>query len=238
MDFFAGSGTTAQAVLEQNVNDDGTSLLQIGDESVSPLRISSSGSIVYSINLTGGWTRGIYFRNKDKNLLASISAFGNGESLSYLYIGTDAFSTSKRWFSINSEESNFNVLTNFNGGALIPTGQTLTIGSVTIKEVATGEIEVNGNLHTTGTLASGGKAEEGENTTGNAMVYQYDLASGESVYTVDNVKGSTNVIVQIFEWNGNTSSWDMILTDVSVKADAITVTFGRTTTVNHMVTVC
>jgi hypothetical protein len=70
------------------------------------------------------------------------------------------------------------------------------------------------------------------------MVYQYDLASGESVYTVDNVKGSTNVIVQIFEWNSNTSSWDMILTDVNVKASGITVTFGRTTTVNHMVTVC
>ena len=126
----------------------------------------------------------------------------------------------------------------FDGTVYIPTGQTLTIGSVTFRETAAGEVEVDGNLHATGTLASGGKGEVGENTTGNAMVYQYDLASGESVYTVDNVKGSTNVIVQIFEWNSNTSSWDMILTDVSVKADAITVTFGRTTTVNHMVTVC
>jgi hypothetical protein len=129
-------------------------------------------------------------------------------------------------------------LSTFHQGALIPTGQTLTIGSVTFRETAAGEVEVDGNLHTTGTLASGGKGEAGENTTGNAMVYQYDLASGESVYKVDNVKGSTNVIVQVYEWNSNTSSWDMILTDVNVKASGITVKFGRTTTVNHMVTVC
>lgn len=168
-------------------------------------------------------------------LLGAFAHYRDADGSYFAFIGTAKASP---WFTINSAESSFSVLAKFNAGALIPTGQTLTIGSVTFKETATGEIEVDGNLHTTGTLASGGKGEVGENTTGNAMVYQYDLASGESVYTVDNVKGSTNVIVQIFEWNSNTSSWDMILTDVSVKADAITVTFGRTTTVNHMVTVC
>lgn len=182
------------------------------------------------------WTRGLYAYDNSNPTPIGIFGFKGAEQvLEYAFIGNSATST---WFTINSTESNFNVLTKFNAGALIPTGQTLTIGSVTFRETAAGEVEVDGNLHTTGTLASGGKGEVGENTTGNAMVYQYDLASGESVYTVDNVKGSTNVIVQIFEWNSNTSSWDMILTDVSVKADAITVTFGRTTTVNHMVTVC
>lgn len=182
------------------------------------------------------WTRGLYAYNNSNSTPIGIFGFKGAEQvLEYAFIGNSATSP---WFTINSTESNFKVLTKFNGGALIPTGQTLTIGSVTFRETAAGEVEVDGNLHTTGTLASGGKGEAGENTTGNAMVYQYDLASGESVYTVDNVKGSTNVIVQIFEWNSNTSSWDMILTDVSVKADAITVTFGRTTTVNHMVTVC
>lgn len=229
----------ANRVLISGATDDGASLLQIGSESGSPLRITSSGTIIYDINLTSGWTRGIAFRNKDKNLLASIYAYGDGQSLGYIYIGTDAFSPSKRWLTINSAESSFSVLTKFNAGALIPTGQTLTIGSVTFRETAAGEVEVDGNLHTTGTLASGGKAQEGTGSTGgNAQVYQYDLASGESVYTVDNVKGSTNVIVQIYEWNSNTSSWDMILTDVNVKASGITVTFGRTTTVNHLVTVC
>lgn len=126
----------------------------------------------------------------------------------------------------------------FNAGALIPTGQSLTIGSVTFRETADGEVEVDGNLHTTGTLSSGGKAEEGEGGTGNAQVYQYELESGQSSYDVQNVKKNTNVIVQVYEWNSNTSSWDMILTDVSVKASGITVTFGRATTVNHLVTVC
>lgn len=129
-------------------------------------------------------------------------------------------------------------LATFNGGALIPTGQTLTIGSVTFRETAAGEVEVDGNLHTTGTLASGGKGEAGTGSTGNAQVYQYELASGQSSYSVQNVKNNTNVIVQVYEWNSTTSSWDMILTDVNVKASGITVTFGRATTVNHLVTVC
>lgn len=189
-------------------------------------------SLIGSTNTTVA--KGLYF-NFDNTYVGGLVAYHRSGSFRYLYLGDDS---TPKWFTINSTESNFNVLTKFNAGALIPTGQTLTIGSVTFRETAAGEVEVDGNLHTTGTLASGGKGEVGENTTGNAQVYQYELDSGQSSYDVQNVKNNTNVIVQVYEWNNNTDSWDMILTDVSVKASGITVTFGRATTVNHLVTVC
>lgn len=230
---YSVGGNFSGRVLIGGVVDDGTSLLQIGDESASPFRISSSGSLVYSINLTGGWNRGLYFRNKDKNLLASISAYGNGESLRYLYIGTDAYSTSKRWFDINSTESNFNVLTKFNAGALIPTGQTLTIGSVTFRETAEGEVEVDGNLHATGTLASGGKATVGEGDNGgggNANVYS-DVLEGviTQEWEVGNPFQKEDVIVSLYMWNTDESRWEMVLADIGVTSENIWVTFGRPT---------
>lgn len=132
----------------------------------------------------------------------------------------------------------------FNGGALIPTGQKLTIGDAngdhaTIEYDSIAKaIKVDGNLFTTGTNASGGKADAQQGGTGgNAEVYRHDLDWGEQVYEIQNVKGDVNVNVQVYEWNENGNSWDMILTDVSVTANIITVTFGRPTSVDHMVTV-
>lgn len=132
----------------------------------------------------------------------------------------------------------------FYGGALIPTGQKLTIGDAngdhaTIEYDSIAKaIKVDGNLFTTGTNASGGKADAQQGGTGgSAEVYKYDLDWGEQVYEIQNVKGDVNVNVQVYEWNGNSNSWDMILTDVSVNETNITVTFGRPTSVDHMVTV-
>ena len=85
---------------------------------------------------------------------------------------------------------------------------------------------MDGNLFTTGTNASGGKADAQQGGTGgNAEVHEYELRAGESTYTELNPKGSRNVIVQIYEWNANDNTWDMILTDVSVTNENIIVTF-------------
>ena len=121
----------------------------------------------------------------------------------------------------------------FYGGALIPAGQSLTIGSVTIKEVATGEIEVNGNLHTTGTLASGGKATVGEGDNGgggNANVYS-DVLEGviTQEWEVGNPFQKEDVIVSLYMWNTNESRWEMVLADIGVTSENIWVTFGRPT---------
>jgi hypothetical protein len=132
----------------------------------------------------------------------------------------------------------------FNGGALIPTGQKLTFGDAngdhaTIEYDSIAKaIKVDGNLFTTGTNASGGKADAQQGGTGgNAEVHEYEFLAGQSTYTELNPKGSRNVIVQIYEWNANDNTWDMILTDVSVTNENIIVTFGRDTTVKHLMTV-
>lgn len=130
----------------------------------------------------------------------------------------------------------------FNGGALIPTGKNMMFGDASGNAIMeydedAGAIKITGSVYATGTVASGGKAQEGTGTGGSATVYTLSLPYGQSAYQLYNPKSDTNVIVQVYEWNATTSSWDLILTDVNVTASKITVTFGRTTTVNHMVTV-
>jgi hypothetical protein len=125
------------------------------------------------------------------------------------------------------------VLTKFNAGALIPTGQTLTIGSVTIRETAAGEVEVDGNLHATGTLASGGKGEVGEGDNGgggNANVYS-DVLEGviTQEWEVGNPFQKEDVIVSLYMWNTDESRWEMVLADIGVTSENIWVTFGRPT---------
>lgn len=169
-----------------------------------------------------------------------LGAFGhylaNGE-----YIAFIGANFGNPWFSINSEASNFNVLTNFNAGALIPTGQSLTIGSVTFRETADGEVEVDGNLHTTGTLSSGGKAEEGEGGTGGASgtIREFTIdppTDNTSSFKLEHSFNTEKVIVQIFELNGNSGKYEMILTDVEITdANNVTVTFGRKPTEYHKV---
>lgn len=131
-------------------------------------------------------------------------------------------------------------LSTFHLGALIPTGQKLTIGSVTFEEDADGRVKVDGDMYTTGTLASGGKAKEGTGTgSGSANVRDFELpADGKTTYDCDHLLKSKNVIVQVFEKaiQGNIEVWEMILTDVMiVTEDRVTVTFGRPTTKVHKV---
>lgn len=141
-------------------------------------------------------------------------------------------------------DGRFTGLITASGGALIPTGQKLTLGDAngdhaTIEYDSIAKaIKVDGNLFTTGTNASGGKADAQQGGTGgNAEVYEYTLDWGTDHYEIINPKGSTNVIVQVYEWNDNDGAWDIIQTDVSVNESYIFVTFGKKTSVDHLVTV-
>lgn len=137
-------------------------------------------------------------------------------------------------------------LSTFHQGALIPTGQKLTIGDAngdhaTIEYDSIAKaIKVDGNMYTTGTLASGGKAKEGTGTgSGSANVRDFELpADGKTTYDCDHLLKSKNVIVQVFEKaiQNNIEVWEMILTDVTiVTEDRVTVTFGRPTNKVHKV---
>lgn len=169
------------------------------------------------------------------------------DATSKKFIIADADKTQIFVFTINGEYSHARFdslfsatgLASFNGGALIPTGQKLTIGDATIEYDSIAKaIKVDGNLYTTGTNASGGKADAQQGGTGgNAEVHEYPLDLGTDYYEIINPKGSTNVIVQVYEWNANARTWDMILTDVSVNEANIFVTFVGNTSVKHLVTV-
>lgn len=170
------------------------------------------------------------------------ASFGFAGTVSnpFAFIGQN----STRWFTINSTESNFNVLTNFNAGALIPTGQKMTFGAdgPTIEyDEENDAIKVTGNLYTTGTLSSGGKAEEGEGGTGggSGTIREFTIdppADNTSSFKLEHSFNTEKVIVQIFELNGNSGKYEMILTDVEITdANNVTVTFGRKPTEYHKV---
>lgn len=234
---FSGRVLIGGAVDDENyaLNVKGAAKFKSTDWHTESTVISYSGLSLYGRD-SGMYVQGLRFYAYDGTSLGHIG-FYNG----YFYIGKNQDTP---WFYINSTESCFDVATTFNGGALIPTGQKLTIGDAngdhaTIEYDSIAKaIKVDGNLFTTGTNASGGVADAQQGGTGgNAEVYKYYLDWGEQVYEIQNVKGDVNVNVQVYEWNENGNSWDMILTDVSVTANIITVTFGRTTSVKHMVTV-
>ena len=190
------------------------------------------------------WTRGLYaYDNSNPTPLGIFGFKGAEQVLECAFIGNSATSP---WFTINSTESSFNVATTFYGGALIPTGQKLTIGdangdhaTIEYDNIAKA-IKVDGNLYATGTLASGGKANEGTGTgSGSANVRDFELpADGKNTYDCDHLLKSKNVIVQVFEKviQNYIEVWEMIVADVTiVTEDRVTVTFGRPTTRVHKV---
>lgn len=214
----------------------------------------------YALITKGNWKltstdKGDYFSIKLRDVNVDYYGYDAADSWcnhNFISNGTTRFFVAGRdaeWSYIKGKfrtygEFRAEELATFNGGALIPTGQKLTIGDAngdhaTIEYDSIAKaIKVDGNLYTTGTNASGGKADAQQGGTGgNAEVHEYEFLAGQSTYTELNPKGSRNVIVQIYEWNANDNTWDMILTDVSVTNENIIVTFGRDTTVNHLMTV-
>lgn len=239
-DVYSVGGDFSGRVLIGGAKNDGESALQVKglakfiskEWHTESTIVNHAGLLLYGRG-NGDYIQGMWFYGYDKTPLGHIAYYRG-----YFYIGN---SKDTPWFRINSTESNFNVLTKFNAGALIPTGQTLTIGSVTFRETAAGEVEVDGNLHTTGTLASGGKAEEGTGGTGGASgtIREFTIdppTDNTSSFKLEHSFNTEKVIVQIFELNGNSGKYEMILTDVEITdANNVTVTFGRKPTEYHKV---
>lgn len=133
-------------------------------------------------------------------------------------------------------------LATFNGGAYIPTGQTIRFGDATNGYV-TAEydseakaLKFNGNIYATGTVSSSGhEDEEGEGESG-VTVKSFDVPIGSTSIDCAHGLNTSNVIVQVYEIDGNDGSLNLILTDVNIATHAnVVVHFGRATTVNHVV---
>ncbi|MGN0929794.1 MAG: hypothetical protein ACI4N3_04095 [Alphaproteobacteria bacterium] len=119
-----------------------------------------------------------------------------------------------------------------NGGATIPTGKTLKIGARTISCDSNGALSVDGDFYATGQVASGGIADDVEDSDATSTKKKtFAIPIGTTSITLTHNLATRDVVVMIYE---NTSPYDMILADVTYDTtSAVTVTFGTATTVAH-----
>lgn len=103
-----------------------------------------------------------------------------------------------------------------------------------------GDLHVSGNIIADGEVSAGGAGEEGSTEgsggTTDKVVLTIDANPTSNSIPLTHNLATTDVSVTIYEWNANSSTWDMILTDVSiVNETTINVTFGSIPTVQHKV---
>lgn len=218
----AGIGNFSSRVLIGGATDDGTSALQVNGHTVI------KNNFDYNAFDTSGNKVSLLGLSSQDKVIFGIGAYYY-QLPSALYGKTIELKSGSNVLAASFDAKG---LSTFHQGALIPTGQKLTIGSVTFEEDAAGRVKVDGDMYTTGTLASGGKAKEGTGTgSGSANVRDFELpADGKTTYDCDHLLKSKNVIVQVFEKTiqNYIEVWEMILTDVTiVTEDRVTVTFGR-----------
>lgn len=123
-------------------------------------------------------------------------------------------------------------LATFNGGATIPTGKTLKIGSRTISCDSNGALAVDGDFYATGQVASGGIADDvTDSDATSAKKKVFAIPTGTKSITLTHNLATRDVVVMIYE---NTSPYEMVLADITYDTtSSVTVTFGSTTTIAH-----
>lgn len=100
-----------------------------------------------------------------------------------------------------------------------------------------GDVRIFGNLIVEGEISGGGRAEEGGTIGGDgAEKVTATIEVGLMYKEISHTLGD-NVIVQVYEWNANGQTWDMVLTDVETSTNRVTVRFGNATDVPHKVVI-
>lgn len=124
--------------------------------------------------------------------------------------------------------------------ALNPLGGNVGIGTTnpTEKLHVVGDLHVTGNIIADGEVSAGGRAEEGGNAGGGGAAEKITatIEVGLKFKEISHTLGD-NVIVQVYEWNANGQTWDMVLTDVETTTNLVTVRFGNETDVPHKVVI-
>lgn len=84
-------GGISPSAFVKKAGDTITGTLNVGNTSNNNTYSTISPNGYFSINIpitTGGWDRGFTFIGNNSNVLAKLAAYGNGQSLTYLYVGT------------------------------------------------------------------------------------------------------------------------------------------------------
>lgn len=106
-------------------------------------------------------------------------------------------------------------------------------------------VEINGDLHVTGNIiadgevSAGGAAEEGSTSgSGAGAFHSESIGVGATQTTIAHGLGTDDIVVSIYEKDGVSGRWSIILTDVEiVDANNIIVSFGSATSVEHKVVI-
>jgi hypothetical protein len=101
-----------------------------------------------------------------------------------------------------------------------------------------GDLHVTGNIIADGEVSAGGAAEEGGNAGGGGAFHSESIAVGATQTTIAHGLGTDDIVVSIYEKDGVSGRWSIILTDVEiVDANNIIVSFGSATSVEHKVVI-
>lgn len=102
-----------------------------------------------------------------------------------------------------------------------------------------GDVHVSGNLIVDGEVSAGGEGTEGGNAGGGSgAFYSTTIATQTTSKAIAHNLGTEDIVVSIYEKNGTSGNWEMILTDVEIEdANNIVVSFGSATNVEHKVVI-
>ena len=103
-----------------------------------------------------------------------------------------------------------------------------------------GDVHVTGNLIVEGEVSAGGAGTEGGGSSsgGGGAFHSESIGVGATQTTIAHGLGTDDIVVSIYEKDGVSGRWSIILTDVEiVDANNIIVSFGSATTVEHKVVI-
>ena len=103
-----------------------------------------------------------------------------------------------------------------------------------------GNLHVTGNIIADGEVSAGGAGQEGGGSSsgGGGAFHSEGIAVGATQTTIAHGLGTDDIVVSIYEKDGVSGRWSIILTDVEiVDVNNIIVSFGSATTVEHKVVI-
>ena len=120
----------------------------------------------------------------------------------------------------------------------------VTIGGATLRwDDEIKALRLNTSLAATGELSAGGAGTEGGNTGGGgtgtiASPFSRTFTPNEKTsFTFSHDLPYYDVVVQVYEWDSSGMCWNMVLADIEIQNNDVTVTLGRKENVEHKIVV-